>query len=164
MLKGLTGALGDQAQGVRREAAYALGTIGPEAKDSETALHKELEDPRVTVRVTARIALWRITGREDQVRNGLAEASDHEDAALQAFMWLSSAGRPALRVLIGELKHRRARVRSLAAFALAELRPPAREAIPDLIVVLAIPTRRCRAWPRTVSDSSAPRPGRPCRH
>jgi HEAT repeat protein len=138
VLPALAKALGDRAASVRWEAAYSIGKIGPEAKTVETALQKATEDAQVSVRVAARMALWRITGEEEQIRLGLAEAAENEKVAgLNAFTWLSSVGTPAVPVLVGELKHRQARIRSLAAYALAEVRPRAKEAVPDLIVALS---------------------------
>ena len=84
------------------------------------------------------MALWRISGKGEHVRLGLAEAAEDEEVTLlNAFTWLSAVGTPAIPVLRGELKHRKARIRSLAAYALGDVRPPAKEAVPDLIVALS---------------------------
>lgn len=56
----LTAALGDKAPAVRQNAAEALATIGPDAKDAAGALIKVLGDSEPTVRQAAAIALGSI--------------------------------------------------------------------------------------------------------
>jgi HEAT repeat protein len=64
---------------VRTRAAKALGSIGPPAKEAIPTLRGALKDPDICPRVAAAVALWRITGEDDEklveeVRQALREA------------------------------------------------------------------------------------------
>jgi HEAT repeat protein len=58
----LAEALRDAEWSVRRQAAVALGQIGPPARGSEAALRKCERDPNTVVRKAAREALGKIKG------------------------------------------------------------------------------------------------------
>jgi HEAT repeat protein len=57
-------ALGDSEWAVRRQAAIALGHIGPDARPAIPALQKVSRDPDPLVRKAAQQALKQIRGRE----------------------------------------------------------------------------------------------------
>ena len=65
---------------MRVDAAYALGTIGGDAKPAVPALQKATEDKSVHVRVAARLALWRATGEQKQVALAFNDAAKQKPA------------------------------------------------------------------------------------
>ena len=106
---------------VRMEAAYALGTIGPEAKAAIPALKKAAEDRNVNVHLAAQLALWRTTGDENLVQLAVTETvkEGRSGAALgNATAWFASIGASAVPVLLKNLKHPHPRVRGDAAISL----------------------------------------------
>jgi HEAT repeat protein len=141
----LAAALSDKSVAVRFESAFALGTIGAEAKPAVSALQAATRDGQARVRVVARLALWRTTGEEGFVRPAVAEASATNQAVLlDAFVFFSSIGAPALPVLLDSLQHREASVRMMAAYALSEIRSSATKAIPALIQAVRDPDHEVR--------------------
>ena len=103
--------LNDLGDGPRRTAAEALGRIGPKAGAAVPGLSRMSTSARVTDRVVAAIALWRI------VRDG------------RVIPILVEAARPAAGRVLGD--------RYAALDALGEIGPAAGEAVPALIDQLA---------------------------
>lgn len=81
---------------VRRGVAYALGRIGPDAKDAYGALKDALEDQDWLVRIEAALAMWRIQPPAES----------------------------ALKVLEAALNEKSGIIRGTAAACLAEIGPP----------------------------------------
>lgn len=105
-------ALQDELPGVRADAAFALGELGPDAKDAVARLrHVSLWDVDMGARVQAAVALWRIR----QSPAGVVE------------------------VLIKALQQGDELLRWTAADCLGEMGEGAREAVPVLQQILETP-------------------------
>src|SRR5271165_5425366 len=131
----LVRSLNDPNPAVRREAAEALGEVGPAAAEAVTALVVTLEDTDNKVRIAAATALARIG---DKAIDGMCVALENHDSriyrgAILAFLALGRSGIPALKK---ELESDDPLVRQRAAVALAHLDPEIEEAVSPLILAL----------------------------
>ena len=127
--------LKDPEGGVRRDAAEALGKIGPDAKPAVPALSEAFKDKNEVVRLAAGVALARIV---PEGVPALIEAlkDKNEVFRLAAAVALARIGPEAVPALIEALKDEDKVVRVFAAIALAEIGPEAKAAVPDLIEAL----------------------------
>lgn len=133
----LTEALQDPKGRVRMEAAYALGTIGAEASSANAILHKATHDRFGQVRLAAGLALWRTTSDAKHARAAIKEAANQDPGALvNGGVWLASLGAPGAALLVENLNHPQAKVRTLAADCLASMFPGPKQAVPALIEAL----------------------------
>jgi HEAT repeat protein len=102
----LIGCLASQDHLVRGNAAFSLGKIGPASSPAMPALRKALHDQKAFVRAHVALALWRI-GKEKAPLAPLVEDLQSND--------------------FGDY---------VAAMALGEMGPSAKEAIPELLKIL----------------------------
>lgn len=139
----------------RRQAAFALGTLGKDGRGAVRALAVALHDDEPRVRFNAALALFKIGpegGAEGAVPD-LSEALDDDvplvrmDAAMALFR-LGPAARAAVPALVAAVQRRDNRtlapgipfghtIREQAALALGRIGPDAREAVPVLRQALA---------------------------
>jgi endoglucanase len=138
----LVSALQDPEWTIRRDAAFALQTLAPEAEMSIPALIEALQDEEWQVRQPAVDALAAIGSASQPAIPALIEAlADGEwpirQAAARALATIGPASQPAVPALINALKDEQWQVRESAAFALATMGPASQPAIPALIGALA---------------------------
>lgn len=128
----------DEDSSVRSHAAEALGGIGAEAKDAVPILIAALRDKNKWVRSSAAKALGEIgTEAKDAVPTLIAALEDEDNwmhsSAVKA---LGGIGQPALPALIAALRDEDSSVRSSAAEAIKEIGAEAKDAVPELSIVL----------------------------
>jgi HEAT repeat protein len=131
-VKALPPLLNDENYAVRHAAAAALGTCGPTARDAIAALERALGDARPEVRRAAYEALGRI-GREAVavLARAAVGRQDTRDRAWAARA-LGETGQGAVPALSRALSDRAAGVRCEAAWSLARIGPPAKDALDAL--------------------------------
>jgi len=122
----------------RKQAAEALGQIGPKAQDALPDLTKALLDPESRVCIAAVEALGQIGPAERVIPILIAVLGDDDPGiGLAASEALARIGPEAIPALIEALKHdtlaQSAAIREGAAEALGLIGPEAREAVPALI-------------------------------
>jgi HEAT repeat protein len=100
--------LGDADALARQHAAEALGKTGAEAAVADTGLRTLLSDPDAQVRIAAALSMWRITRKVDTALEALGRGLKEEDR----------------------------QARRAAILALAEIGPPARALIPQLVLIV----------------------------
>jgi HEAT repeat protein len=134
-LPALGQALWDEDANISMRASFALASIGGETVPQ---LIRGLEAPNLYTRLYAIHGLSRIGADAHQAIPALISVLDDKSLQIaeQASHALSRIGPASVPKLIPVLKHPRATVRALAAGALAEMGPPAREACPQLIEAL----------------------------
>jgi HEAT repeat protein len=134
----------------RRDAVFALGTLGKDGRGAVAALAAALHDDEPRVRFNAALALFKIgpDGGAAAAVGDLSEALDDDvplvrmDAAM-ALCRIGPGARAAVPALIQALRRRDNRVlapgmpfgytiREQAALALGRIGPGARDAVPDL--------------------------------
>jgi HEAT repeat protein len=125
----------------RQSILFALGQMGPTAKDATPRLLELTEDRNGAVRITAALNLYKISGLSDLalpvLRAALKEADDtlRLDAAI--FLWQvdqQEGERTALPILLAGLKEKRSRFRALTD--LHWLGPKAKAIVPTLLEML----------------------------
>ncbi len=137
----LVKALGSADPRIRREAAWALGRIGPRAKMAVPALASELRDLWESVRLSAAVALG-LMGKEGRpafpaLASALADPRQGVRwRAAEAIERIGPAPEEALPALRSALGSADLYVRSFAVWYLGELGSPARAAAPDVALVL----------------------------
>ena len=119
-------ALKDEDSDVRWSAAFSLGLIRGEAKDSVPALIDALKDENSTVRVSAAIALRLIGGEAKDSAPALIEALKDEDSdvrriAAEALGRIGGEAKDSAPALINTLKDKNPDVRENAAEALGSI-------------------------------------------
>jgi HEAT repeat protein/outer membrane protein assembly factor BamB len=130
-------ALADADSLVARDAARALGALGPKASPSVSALVRALSHEEPLVRSYTAEALAAIGPKAARAAKGLAVALGDPVpgvrwAACEALASIGSAAQPAVPRLIEALKDDCLYVRICAAGALGGIGPKAREALPAL--------------------------------
>ena len=134
---------------LRQAAAKALAGIGAEAKEAVAALVICLKDDERNVRIEAMRSL-RVIGPQahEAIPALLAALKDPDfDMRRMAAMALGKIGRDAdcvaaLTVMLTEDREGNADLRTAAAYAIAEMGPHAKAALPALIAALHEPERR----------------------
>ena len=124
----------DLTGSLRKEAALALGQIGPAAKKAVPALRRALRHRHSDLRVAAAEALWRLE-QDRSVVPILVAAVRHRDSrddAIEVLGRIGPAAEEAVPDLIYALKDDSFYIRTLAARALGQVGPKARAAIPAL--------------------------------
>jgi len=129
--------LSDPDQGMRLEAARALGKLGPAAAVAVPGLTAALKERNLKLRLAAATALGSIGAAAAPAIPVLAMAmtAAHLVLARLAAQALSRIGRPAVATLVDLLHSRDPYVRREAAWALGEIGPAAVDrapAIPEL--------------------------------
>jgi HEAT repeat protein len=119
---------------VRFYAIWALGWVGPDAKDAVPGLIKAMADKDDNIRRKAAYSLGHITADADKTLGVLFEAfkDDHEDVRQAASDAVAKFGKDALPGLTVSLKDQNARVRVQAAHAVAEMGTDAKDTAPLL--------------------------------
>jgi HEAT repeat protein len=128
-------ALKDKDDQVRAAAAEALWSLGPDARDAVAALILLLKDKSASVRLNAAGALGDVGADVPEALSALRETLKDRDAdvRVQAATSLGRSRSEAVVVdLIAALKDNTSRVRVAAAYALAEIGPGAKAALPTL--------------------------------
>jgi hypothetical protein len=110
-LEQLTADLSHTSSAIRQSAAIRLAIAGPAAKCAGEALHAQLDDPNLVVRVYAAQALWVLEHNKDDLLPILVNLLDVETpnvslAAAYVLGMMRSAARPALPALNGLLARR----------------------------------------------------------
>jgi hypothetical protein len=103
-LEQLTADLAHSSAAIRQAAAIRLAMAGPAAKCASEALHAELDDPNLVVRVYAAQALWALEKNSDDLLPILVDLLNVETpnvslAAAYVLGMMRSAARPALPAL-----------------------------------------------------------------
>lgn len=111
----------DEGMLLRREAAQALGEMGPDATEAVLALIVATEDRAPEVRVEAALALWKVDRQAERPVTTLTKVLELKDSSASQFP-LSGA-------------------QAVAAEYLGEIGPPARAAVPVLQQIRADPLR-----------------------
>ena len=126
---GLAAAAEDNDFAVRELAITTLGEIGPEAKASLPALEKALLDENTSVRTAAALAIDSIEPNSQVHCPVLTEALRRGDGPVfLAVGGIGARGAWAVPALTALLSDRRPSIRALAAHALGEIGPAARDA------------------------------------
>lgn len=148
-INALAGALEDERESVRRQAAITLGRLGPDASGAIAALTTVLEDDSdETVRRAAAVALASIGGEGIDI---LAKAlrSDNEivgRAAVSALLSIGTMARPAIGELTGALAHEDSQIRLDSARALGRMGGQARSATVALGRMLETSGDKTEIW------------------
>jgi len=143
--------LQDPDDDVRKEAAFALGQIGPDCKEAIPALCTALKDDVPLVRINAALALFKIGPQDPAEIPALAEALEDSEplVRLDAVMALSRFGPdaapavPALTAALGNKEHAEymppfaLSIRRQTVRTLGRIGPDASAAIPAVLEVLA---------------------------
>jgi HEAT repeat protein len=163
--------LKDPEADVRREVAFALGRIGPEARAGVPALAAALKDEEVLVRLNAALALFKIGPDARLAVAELTEALvDEEDfIRMDAALALSRIGPdaksavPTLLKVMADKNNRRIlpfferNVSQTAVLALGKIGPGAKEAVPALEELLAEQDETMQAYvTRALHQITAP--------
>jgi HEAT repeat protein len=140
--RALCDALRDDSFLVRLGAAQALLWLGPPATasrdDAVAALRTAAKDPEQTVQITAHLALLRLKGGDDETHlKAIGKFLENADPLLrmqgaEALGTVGPEAKSQVPRLIAALKDRDARVVSWSVWALTEMGPAAREAVPQL--------------------------------
>ncbi len=131
---------------VRRNAAWGLGKIGPDASGALPQLCQALKDADPRAATGAAQALGMIGPEAREAVPALAEAMRGTNVVLcrMASKALSQIGEAALSTLVAHLKHHDPFVRGEAAVALGWMGPSAAGAVPALLESLEKYTPRAR--------------------
>jgi HEAT repeat protein len=129
---------------VRRNAAAALGRIGPAAKDAVPELVKLLNDPDTGVRWAAVIALGSVEpGAKDAAPELVRLLKDPDGyvrrAAASALQGIGPAAKDAVPELVKLLRDPDGGVRGPAVEVLGSIGPAAKDAVPELVKLLRAP-------------------------
>jgi PAS domain S-box-containing protein len=140
-IQNLISALCSKDSNVRRQAAEALGNIGPEAKAAVPALIESLKDGEEGVREAAAKSLGKIGPEAKAAVQALIEMLKDEDkyvlgAATEALGYIGIEAKAAVPTLIGALKDPDIDFRRLAARTLGKIGPEAKAAVPALVEAL----------------------------
>jgi HEAT repeat protein len=139
-------ALKDKSKAVRRRAVMALGGIGPDARQAVPALITVLDDPDPSfapnepcLRYSAIIALGRLGPDAKAAVPALLKLQEMPNATIRglcmaALAKIGTDRKTVLPVLMKGLEL--ANTRADAAFALAVMKPPPKEAVPALLKAL----------------------------
>jgi HEAT repeat protein len=144
--------LKDEDAGRRKDAAAALGAIGPTAREAAPALAAALKDDDDLVRMNAALALFKIGAADEETVAALAAALEDPHLAVRADATLAlrragpaaAAVAPALIKALQDPANRvpvaifyTTSVAQVAAQILGDIGPPARDAIPVLAEIYA---------------------------
>jgi HEAT repeat protein len=137
----LVGVLESENHQARRNAAWALGLVGPDAKRAQKPLIRALGDEDATVRSAAARSLGMIVTDDSNAVQPLVSALDDEDEEVRAAAAWSvgehgDLARWAVLPLVDTLKDKSALVRMHSAIALGKLGEHARQAALDLSSVI----------------------------
>jgi HEAT repeat protein len=126
--------LSDPDDGLRLEAARALGKLGPGAAVAVPGLTAALKERNLKLRLAAATALGSIGAAAAPAIPALAKAmtAAHLVLARLAAQALSRIGRPAVATLVDLLHSRDPYVRREAAWALGEIGPAAVDRAPEI--------------------------------
>jgi HEAT repeat protein len=127
---------------IRSNAAYALGQIGKEAKSAIPALMTALREEDEEARLSAAIAIFKISGNLKDVISVLVAAIEYEDihGYLCGFRFFSEPvhdalveiGKDAVPVLIAALNDKYVGFKYAAVLALGGIGADAKDAVPEL--------------------------------
>ena len=142
-LDDLVAALADSDPVCRSDAAFAIASIGPEAKAAVPALEQVLgdESAEATVRYTAAYALGKMGSEAASAEPLLRKLVDSEDEQLAtvcvwAVLKIKPGDKPLVESAVPKLRNalqgEREMIRLEAAVALGEIGPPAASAVPML--------------------------------
>ena len=148
-LLALLAAMKDPQADVRRDAASALGELGPEAAaQSVPALMAALKDADEHVSGVAADALatWARPAARRSSRPLAAQDRVLRRQAANALYWMHSAAAPAVGPLVAALDDKVPEVRAQAAATLGQIGPAAAPAIPRLVALLDNPDKETRKW------------------
>jgi HEAT repeat protein len=136
---------GPEAAEVRREAAQALGLMGPEAKTATRALGEALHDSDPYVRVAAADALGKMAPEGIEAIPALIDmlATPDRLPSIKALTRYRGAASSAIPALVGLLKDPEPEVRGETCEALGDMK--ATTAVPALVAVLEDPVPEVRA-------------------
>jgi HEAT repeat protein len=128
--------LKDEYRTVRLVAAHALGQIGPEAKAALPDLRKALRDEEEIVHPLAAWAIWRVGGSVKEALPAMVKVLEvwHKDRPGPLYNW-------GARLVIR---------------GLAEMGPPAKEAVPILLPLSKDKDEGIRWWARQALKKIAP--------
>jgi HEAT repeat protein len=142
----LRAALAAPNPGVRVTAAWALGGIGPGAREALPALRKLLNDVDPQLRVAVAFAVCRLGDEKAGLAVLIAAVQNRrhaeQAAAAGALNWLGAEGRNAVPALIALLKEEEYDTRAAACHALGGIGPAASAAVPSLVKALVAPPVR----------------------
>jgi HEAT repeat protein len=129
---------------IRRQAAEALGALGPRAAEAAPVLTAALKDWRVRAaagRALVKIGMPTVPG----LLNVLTKDEDRgREQVLQA---LARMGPEVVPLLLKAIRDRNPRLRNGAIEALARRDPPPQEALPVLLATLVRPQLQLVLWP-----------------
>ncbi|HEY3122084.1 MAG TPA: HEAT repeat domain-containing protein [Vicinamibacteria bacterium] len=140
----LRAALADSSERVRREAARALGAVGPRARPAAPELFAALRDAREAVRGEAARALAGLDLHDAAYVPELVRTLQSDDPYVRGFAaWtlgnVGPAAKAAVPALVAALDYEEGYDRGGAATALAKMGAAAREAVPALVAGLRSP-------------------------
>ncbi|MHB1425241.1 MAG: HEAT repeat domain-containing protein [Gemmataceae bacterium] len=131
----LAAAVNDEEPKVARRACQALSFI--DEKGAATALLKAFESERTQVAIEAGRALWRLGPKAESIVPALLSAAQGPiDKSASARTLLASFGPWVAPTLVAALNDNEAARREAAADILGRIGPPARAAVPALLVLL----------------------------
>ena len=151
---------------MRREAAWALATVGPEARVAVAALTHLVRDPDMQVRKGAVRALGQLGAAAGPAVAALVEALTHSSMFFcrQVASALARIGSAAVPALTGCLRHASPFVRHEAAWALGQIGPRAAAAEEALLRALTATSIAYPVHPRPdANDPEAAVPTEPAR-
>jgi HEAT repeat protein len=126
--------LKDKQPAVRKAAALSLAAIGPDASQASEALVDCVQDKDASVRAAVALALGHIRARGQAISTLVNLFRDPvQDVRLQAIGAIVKFGPSAINVLINTVPHEDLNMRTSAIFALGEIGPAAKDAVPLLI-------------------------------
>ena len=145
----LAAALDDPVPGVRLDAAYALGAIGPGARSAVPALLAAIQKKESMVTFAEALAKVDVVAAREHTLSLLVSAYPREEWHVRSKIVdvLGEIGSPpdaVVPTLIRALDDENERVRYLAVSALEKIGPPAAAAIPRLTEALKDPHKRTR--------------------
>ena len=125
----------------RYHAISVIGWIGPDAVDTAPAIIKAMGDKSGDIRRKAIYALGNMQPKKELVLPHLIEAlgDSDEDVGAAAVEAVSKFGEAAVPQLIGKLKEKQGLQSIRALRAVAWIGPPAKDAVPQLMVWLSDP-------------------------
>ncbi len=129
--------LSDQHSRARYWSAYALGMIGPEAKEAVPALTRALKDQERSVHMMAAATLGEIGCEAGPAVAGLmADLKDtQQEVRTQAALSLAAIGQPAVPHLVEAAVRGDSTLQTKALFVLGMIGADAKEAVPALMEI-----------------------------